>query len=122
MMLTRHQRQEVRKCRVAKSIRGTQECPRLCARVSLRHVYAQLIDDERGRVLLAVSTLSEELRSGWAKKAAGSAKAAASVGALLGEKALAQGIATAVFDRGARKYHGVVKALAESARKAGLKF
>ena len=105
--------------RIRKRISGTADVPRLCVTKSLRHVYAQLIDDETGRTLAAASTVDKELR--------GSVKgcnipAAAKVGELIAARAVAQGITKVVFDRGGYPYHGVVAAVAEAARKGGLKF
>jgi large subunit ribosomal protein L18 len=87
---------------------------------SLKHIYAQVIDDDRGHTLVAASTLDPELRgtlSGIAKT-----EQARLVGKLLGERALARGVKRVVFDRGGYKYHGRVKALAEGSREAGLEF
>lgn len=101
-------------------MRGTAERPRLCVFKSARHIYAQIINDEEGRTLVAASTLSKELpRPADRIKKAEAAKA---VGALVAEKALAGGIQTVVFDRGGYQFHGRVKALATSARDRGLKF
>lgn len=106
--------------RTRSHVRGTPERPRLTVHRSLRHVRAQLVDDTAGRTLCAVSSLSPGLREQlpyW-----GNAKAAALVGKAIGEKAKGMGITLVAFDRGPYKYHGRVKALAEAAREAGLKF
>lgn len=106
--------------RVRKKVTGTVERPRLNVFRSLKHIYAQVIDDGRGHTLVAVSTLDPELRgalSGLTKT-----EQAKLVGKLLGERALAQGVKQVVFDRGGYKYHGRVKALAEGSREAGLEF
>lgn len=113
-------RRKRRHLRVRKKVFGTKERPRLCVFRSLRHMYCQLIDDTEGRTLLAMSTLSPELRNTLSKH--GNKEAAAAVGAKLAEKAKALGIKEVVFDRGGYKFHGRVKALAEAARKGGLKF
>jgi large subunit ribosomal protein L18 len=105
--------------RVRKKISGTQECPRLVVFRSLRHVYAQLVDDDSGRTVCAASSLDPNFRG---KIAGGNVDGAKTVGEEIGRKALAQNIKTVVFDRGGYKYHGRVKALAEGAREAGLKF
>jgi len=86
----------------------------------LNHLYAQVIDDSQGHTLAAASTLDQEL----AGELAGRAKTgkAELAGSLLAKRALAKGIKEVVFDRGGYKYHGRVKALAEAARQAGLKF
>jgi len=99
---------------------GITSRPRLCVFRSLNHTYAQLIDDSTGQTLVSVSTLDSQVRSktdGLVK-----AKKAEIVGTLLAEKALSNGIKEVVFDRGGYKYHGRIKALAESAKKIGLEF
>jgi len=108
-----------RHLRVRRKIEGTAERPRLAVYRSLRHIYAQLIDDTSGRTLLAVSSQSEEFPK---DKYGGNRAAASDVGRLLAAKAKDQSIVTVVFDRGGRKYHGRIKALAEAAREGGLKF
>lgn len=85
-----------------------------------KHIYAQIIDDEARRTLAAASSLEKSLREGL--KTGADRAAAAKVGALIAERAKAAGIEEVVFDRGGRKYHGRVKALAEAARAAGLSF
>jgi large subunit ribosomal protein L18 len=106
--------------RVRKKVFGIPERPRLCVFRSLRHIYAQIIDDTKGHTLLAVSTLSPDVRD--KIKYGGNIEAAKVVGKVLGEKAQALGIKKVVFDRGGYKYHGRVKALADAAREAGLEF
>ncbi|HUX02363.1 MAG: 50S ribosomal protein L18 [Phycisphaerae bacterium] len=106
--------------RVRKKVFGTPERPRLCVSRSLKHIYVQLIDDVAGRSLLAVGTLSEPLKG--AMKSTGNREAAAKVGALVAERAKKAGITRVCFDRGGRKYHGRIKALADAARKGGLQF
>ncbi len=106
--------------RIRRRVRGTAVRPRLSVFRSLKQISAQLIDDETGRTLLAVSSLSPEFK---AKPKNGSKVAAAAlVGELVAEKAKAARIVQAVFDRGGYQYHGRVKALAEAARAGGLKF
>jgi large subunit ribosomal protein L18 len=106
--------------RVRKKVVGTAERPRLNVFRSLKHIYAQVIDDDKGHTLVAASTLDPELRG----KLNGLTKTeqARLVGKLLGERALARGVKRVVFDRGGYKYHGRVKALAEGSREAGLEF
>jgi large subunit ribosomal protein L18 len=87
---------------------------------SNRHIYAQIIDDDSGRTLVAAGTLEKSLFG--AGKFAGNKAAAAKVGQALAERALEQGIKQVVFDRGPYKYHGRVQALAEAARQGGLDF
>jgi large subunit ribosomal protein L18 len=111
---------ERRHLRVRRKVEGTPERPRLSVYRSSKHIYAQVVDDVTGRTLAAASTLSEGVKG--AVKSTGNCEAAAKVGALLAEKAKAAGITAVCFDRGGRKYHGRIKALAEAARKGGLKF
>jgi len=111
---------ERRHKRVRRAICGTSERPRLCVFKSLSHIYAQLIDDEQGRTLVAASTLSKELRASGAS--AKKTEAAKAVGALLAERALAANIQAVVFDRAGYAYHGRIKALATAARDRGLQF
>lgn len=85
-----------------------------------RHIYAQIIAADGGTVLAAASTLEAEVKKGL--KSTGNAEAAAIVGARIAEKAKAAGIDTVAFDRSGFRYHGRVKALADAAREAGLKF
>ncbi len=106
--------------RVRKLVRGTAERPRLCVFKSLRHIYAQVINDEEGRTLVAASTLSKDLpRTGDHVKKTEAAKL---VGTLVADRALAAKIESVVFDRGGYPFHGRVKALAAAARDRGLKF
>ena len=106
--------------RVRGKVAGTAERPRLNVRRTLTHMYVQLIDDDRGHTLAAASTLDDEL--GESLESPGNCEAAQAVGKRVAEKAIAHGLRTVVFDRGGYKYHGRVKALAEAAREAGLKF
>ncbi len=109
-----------RKLRVRKKIKGTTERPRLTVYRSARHVYAQIIDDNERKTLVAASsrlkTLDKELTG--VKKT----DAAKKVGQLIGKLAVDKGITTVVFDRSGYLYHGRVKSLAEGAREAGLVF
>ncbi len=116
----RHHDQIRRHLRVRKKICGTPERPRLAVYRSLRHIYAQIIDDLAARTLASASTASPELRKALAKT--GNRAAAQAVGKRLAEKALANGIRTVVFDRGGFRYHGRIKALADAAREGGLVF
>ncbi len=106
--------------RVRKRVVGTSQRPRLNVFRSLKHIYAQVIDDTRGHTLAAASTLDPELRD----KVKGLTKAeqAKLVGGLLAERALEHGVKEVAFDRGGYKYHGRVKSLAEAAREGGLEF
>ncbi|MDD2374818.1 MAG: 50S ribosomal protein L18 [Eubacteriales bacterium] len=122
-MISKTCRNEVRRrkhLRVRKKISGTGARPRLCVFRSLSHIYAQVIDDTKGVTLVSASTMDKELKD---KVDNGSnAEAAAEVGKLVAQRALAAGIESVVFDRGGYIYHGRVAALAEAAREAGLKF
>ncbi|MGO8874219.1 MAG: 50S ribosomal protein L18 [Acidimicrobiales bacterium] len=111
-----HELKDRRHRRVRKKVAGTPERPRLAVFRSNRHIVAQVIDDRAGTTLVAASTVEATLRAG----ATGNAAAAAAVGRLVAERALASGITKVVFDRGGARYHGRVAALAAAAREAGL--
>ncbi len=104
--------------RIRKRIKGTPERPRLSVFRSLKHIYAQVIDDEAGRTLASASTAEKK---GPAAKG-NNVAAARAVGRLVAERAKERGVRAVVFDRGGYRYHGRVKALAEAAREAGLEF
>lgn len=106
--------------RVRKKIHGSAGRPRLCVSRSNKNISAQIIDDSSGRTLCGVSSRTPGLRDdiGYG----GNIKAAAAVGTVIGKKARAAGIEQVCFDRRGRAYHGRVKALADAAREAGLKF
>jgi large subunit ribosomal protein L18 len=104
--------------RIRLKVAGTAERPRVCVFRSLKHIYAQVIDDVHGQTLAAAS--SDGKGSGVAS--GGNIAAAKAVGRLIAERAKAKGIQKVVFDRGGYHYHGRVKALAEAAREAGLEF
>lgn len=105
--------------RVRRKVHGTPERPRLCVYKSLRHLYAQVIDDASGRTLGFASTLDPALRG---EVKGPNVAAAERVGRLIAERARAAGVTAVVFDRGGYPYHGVVRALAEAAREEGLEF
>ena len=107
-----------RHLRIRKKVGGTPERPRLAVFRSLQHIYAQVIDDQRGHTLAAASTLDGALKDAEGKKT----ELAGRVGSLIGERAKAAGVTRVVFDRGGNRYHGRVKALADGARAAGLEF
>jgi large subunit ribosomal protein L18 len=109
-----------RHARVRRRVHGTPERPRLTVFRSLRHMYAQVIDDTRDHTLVAASTLDAEVRGQLADK--DKSAQAAVVGEVLAKRALEAGVERVVFDRGGYKYHGRVKSLADAARKAGLEF
>jgi len=106
--------------RIRKVIWGNNEKPRLCIFRSLKHIYAQVIDDERGRTLVSASTLDPEIKN--KVKYTGNIKAAEMLGILLAQKMKDKGIKKVVFDRGGYLYHGKVKAVAENTRKGGIDF
>ncbi|MCM8772410.1 MAG: 50S ribosomal protein L18 [candidate division WOR-3 bacterium] len=127
MKLTKEERRKRRHLRVRKKVKGTPERPRLCVFRSLKHIYASLIDDTvvPNRVITTVSSLSKEFKERTKDLKGvhgGNVKGAEIVGEIVAKKALELGIEKVVFDRGGYKYTGRVKALAESARKGGLKF
>ena len=105
-----------RHARVRAKVSGTAECPRLCLYRSNKNIEAQIIDDIKGMTLVSSSSMSLKLENG------GNIEAAAKVGEDIAKKALKAKIETVVFDRSGYIYHGRVKALAEAAREAGLKF
>lgn len=117
MKLTRTERRQRRHRRVRVKTFGTPERPRLSVHKSLKHVRVQIIDDTVGQTLAAASTLESEL-----KLKGATVKTAQVLGSVIAERALQKGIKRVVFDRGGYRYHGVVKALAEASRKAGLEF
>lgn len=106
--------------RIRQVVRGTAARPRLVVFRSLKHIYAQLVDDDQGVTLAAAASLSAEVRA--QTPGGGNIAAAKAVGTLIAQRAQAKGIAAVVFDRGGYRYHGRVKALADTARSAGLSF
>lgn len=109
-----------RHMRVRKKIEGTAERPRLNVFRSSKHMYAQLIDDNKGITIAAASTQDKSLQEGIGN--GGSVEAARKVGQLIAERAKEKGIGRVVFDRGGYLYHGRVQALADAARETGLEF
>jgi large subunit ribosomal protein L18 len=109
-----------RKWGVRNSLSGNAERPRLAVFRSDKHIYAQVIDDIAGRTLVSAASTSGEVRG--SLKNGGNVAAAKLVGKAIAERAKAAGITKVAFDRGGRKYHGRVKALADAAREGGLKF
>lgn len=106
--------------RIRKKIRGTETRPRLAVHRSQGHIYAQVIDDDAGKTLVAASSLDKDVKA--RHKRGGNLAAAKEVGGLVATRAKQKGIELVVFDRGGFQYHGRVKALADAAREAGLKF
>ncbi len=116
----RQQARLKRKKRIRKKISGSPERPRLSVFRSSKHIYAQLIDDDNGVTLLAVSTLRPEVRQ--QEKVKGKIEDAKRVGKMIADGAKAKGITEVVFDRNGFLFHGRVRALATAAREAGLEF
>jgi large subunit ribosomal protein L18 len=110
-----------RKTRIRGRVYGTEQVPRLVVFRSLKHIYAQVIDDTKGTTLTSASTLSPELREALSPEGE-KISAAEQVGELIASKAKECDIESVVFDRGGNLYHGRIAALAEAARKGGLKF
>lgn len=103
--------------RIRQKVKGTPERPRLAVFRSLKHIYAQIIDDRAGRTVVSASSTEKG-----ASVAGGNVAGAREVGRLVAERAREKGITRVVFDRGGYLYHGRIKALAEAARQAGLEF
>lgn len=121
-MIKKTSKNELRKgrhYRIRKKISGTAATPRLCIYTSLQHIYAQIIDDEKGVTLVTASTLDKDMADLTSKSNIDAAKR---VGGSIAEKAKEKGISAVVFDRNGRKYHGRVSALADAAREKGLVF
>jgi len=102
--------------RIRRKLSGTDARPRLNVFRSLNHIYAQVIDDQKGETLVSASTMSLKVKTG------GNVAAAKEIGKAVAELAVAKGIKKVVFDRGGFLYHGRIKALADAAREAGLEF
>ena len=122
-MVSKKSRSEIRRkkhMKLRNRFSGTAERPRLAVFRSNNHMYAQIIDDTVGKTLVAASTLEADIKKELEKT--NNVDAAAYVGKVIGERAVEKGIKEVVFDRGGYIYHGRVKALAEAAREAGLKF
>jgi large subunit ribosomal protein L18 len=107
--------------RIRKKISGTTSHPRLSIYRSLSNIYAQIIDDSTGKTLVAISSLNKELKGDVAQQK-GKTAVSKIIGAAIAKKAIEANIKTVVFDRNGYQYHGRVKAVADAAREAGLKF
>ena len=118
--VSRAQMRQKKHRRLRNHIVGTAQRPRLCVFRSNNHMYAQIIDDTIGNTLVSASTLQKDVKA--QLETTDDVAAAAALGTVIGKKALEAGIESVVFDRGGYIYHGKVKALAEAAREAGLKF
>ena len=106
--------------RIRKRVSGTAERPRLAVHFSGKHVYAQVVDDDSGKTLIAAATTQKSMLG--KDKAAANRATAEMIGKVIAERALGKKIDKVVFDRGGFQYHGKVKALADAAREGGLKF
>jgi large subunit ribosomal protein L18 len=113
------QRRDKRRKRIRSRLSGTSGKPRLCVFKSLKHIYVQAIDDEKGSTLAHASSLDEECGGG---KSGGNLASARAVGSLIAERLKEKGLEQVVFDRGGYPYHGRIKAVADAAREKGLKF
>jgi large subunit ribosomal protein L18 len=116
-MITQNKRNAIRQRihnRIRAKLAGTGERPRLNVYRSLNHIYAQVIDDQKGETLVSASTIKS--------KTGGNVAAAKEIGKAVAQLAVAKGIKKVVFDRGGYLYHGRIKALADAAREAGLEF
>ena len=122
-MIKKTEKKEIRSRvhqRIRRKLRGTAERPRLAVFRSLAHIYAQVVDDVNGKTVAHASTLSREVRT--AITASTKVDAAKSVGQAIAKLLLEKGVDSVVFDRNGYLYHGRVRALADAARAAGLKF
>lgn len=118
-MITQNKRNAIRQrihSRIRVKLSGTGERPRLNVYRSLNHIYAQVIDDQKGETLVSASSLGLKLKTG------GNVASAKEIGKAIAEAAVAKGVKRVVFDRGGYLYHGRIKALADAAREAGLEF
>jgi large subunit ribosomal protein L18 len=115
----KHELRRRRHYRLRRRVEGTPERPRLAVFRSLKHIYAQIIDDADGRTLAAASTMDTGLKG---LKTGGDLEAAKAVGKLIAERGKEKGVSRVVFDRGGFAYHGRVASLADAAREAGLEF
>ncbi|HXW83716.1 MAG TPA: 50S ribosomal protein L18 [Candidatus Binataceae bacterium] len=120
MAALRSDKRKLRRERIRAVVRGDNRRPRLSIYRSLHHIYVQVISDENGRTLASASTQNADLRDGLKSKR--NLAAAKAVGTAIASKCKAVGIESVIFDRNGFLYHGRVKALAEAARAAGLKF
>ena len=118
----KRERRERAHLRIRSRVRGTSERPRLSVYKSLKYIFAQVIDDDRGHTIAAASSADPEVRQQLDGKAASNKQAAKLVGEAIAARAKEKGIEKVVFDRGGYVYHGNVKALADSAREKGLQF
>jgi large subunit ribosomal protein L18 len=122
-MQKKRERRERAHHRIRTRVRGSAERPRLSVYKSLKYIYAQVIDDDRGVTLVQASSADPTLKGQLAGQGSAGSKAAAKlVGEIVAARAIEKGVAKVVFDRGGYVYHGNVQALAEAAREKGLQF
>jgi large subunit ribosomal protein L18 len=120
---TKEDRRDRIKLRLRKRITGTSQRPRLTVYRSQAHIYAQAVDDEAGRTLVSASSVEPAIKGAMAEKARGGNQGGAkAIGKAIAERLIAKGITEVVFDRNGFLYHGRIRAVAEAAREAGLKF
>ena len=127
MKNTKKIKRDIRHKRVRARVRGTTSVPRLCVFRSNQHIYCQLIDDEKNKTLVVASDIEIHSKNHGSAKQSGAGKnqklkVAEQVGGLLAKKAIEKKIEKVIFDRAGYKYHGRIKALADGARREGLKF
>ena len=122
MIKTQNRKAQVQKRhrRIRVKLKGTSEAPRLAVYRSVKHIYAQIIDDVKGVTLVSASSIDKDMKKDLAH--GGNIESARAVGEAIAKKALKAGVCDVVFDRGGLLYHGRVAALAEAAREAGLNF
>ncbi len=120
MIASREGARKARHFRVRKKVSGIQEMPRFNVFRSLKHIYAQIIDDYSGKTLVSASSIDKELKGKF--KTGNNINAAKNVGLLVAKRSVDKGIRNVVFDRGGYLYHGRIKALADAAREGGLQF
>ena len=116
----KQERRERRRTRIRSRVKGTGQRPRLAVFKSLKHIYAQAIDDEQGKTLAFASSLDKTVEG--AEKSGGNLAAARAVGALIAERLKEKGLEQVIFDRGGYPYHGRIRAVADAAREKGLRF
>jgi len=119
---TRREKRIIRHKRIRKKIFGTAERPRMAFYRSLKNLYVQIIDDEKGHTIVSASTVDKDFVQKYGKRGGKSVDDAKKLGEFIAEKAIEKGITKVVFDRGGFKYHGKVKAFADAAREKGLQF
>ncbi len=115
---TRHERRIRIKRRIRKKLLGTKTRPRLCVYRSLKHIYAQVIDDEASRTLVSAASIEKDFPNVRGQNK----QAATELGKVVARRTLEKGIESVLFDRNGFRYHGRVRAVAEAARESGLKF